>query len=51
MIQTRSKKGRMSDPKKVAIYTKKYEEKDGILRRLNDEEQSAFTSICKKLKW
>lgn len=49
IIQTRSKKGRMSDPKKVAIYTKKYEEKDDIPRKLNEEEKNAFTSVCKKV--
>lgn len=49
MIQTRSKKGRISEQKQVAIYTKKYEEKGGIPRRLNEEEQNAFTSICKKV--
>lgn len=49
MIQIRSKKGRMSDKEEVAIYTKRYEGKDKIPKRLNEEQQNAFTSICKKV--
>lgn len=50
MIQTRTKKGRIGVPVEVGIYTKKYEGKDGVPGHLNEEQQGAFTSICKKVE-
>lgn len=49
MIQTRTKKGRLGDEVEAGIYTKIYEGKDGVPKRLNEEQQGAFTSICKKV--
>lgn len=49
MIQTRTKKGRLGDEVEAGIYTKIFEGKDGVPKRLNEEQQRAFTSICKKV--
>lgn len=49
-IQTRTKKGRLSDFVEVGVYTKNYEGKDGVPNPLNEEQQRAFTSICKKVE-
>lgn len=49
-IQTRTKKGRLGDLVEAGIYTKNYEGKDGVPKRLNEQQQGAFTSICKKVE-
>lgn len=49
MIQTRTKKGRLGDEVEASIYTEIFEGKDGVPKRLNEEQQRAFTSICKKV--
>lgn len=49
-IQTRSKKGILGSEEEVGIYTRKYEGMKGVPPKLNESQQGAFTSICKKVK-
>lgn len=50
-IQTLSKKGNLSDPKTIGLYTKKYENYKGIPNRPDERQANALLSIEKKIKF
>ena len=50
-IQTLSKKGNLSDPKTIGLYTRKYENYKGIPNRPDERQANALLSIKKKIKF
>ena len=49
-IQTLSNKGKLSQPEVVGVYTKKFENLDGVPNRPNEKQMNALISIEKKVE-
>ena len=48
-IQTLSKKGNLSSPETIGLYTSKYEKDENIPNRPNEKQKNALLSIIKKI--